>query len=131
MILVVAAYFLYSYRDMLWERLQPFVTKQDEAVTELYFTDYESLLKKLNVNTKYGIDFTIVNHEGKREVYEYQATVTENTDSRKLPLHTIELDDGQSAQLQIQFIPHQMYAREKVTIALPAKGQSIEYSAMT
>ncbi len=129
--LIVSAYFVNANRDWVWRQVHPFVTRQREKITELYFTDYNSLPKTPNVNSQYTVNFTIVNHEGEKRVYQYQEVITENGISREFDPQSVAVNDDQSVQLQIKFSLLQPYVHDVITINLLNTDQSIRFSAFS
>ncbi len=130
-ILIVAGYFIDANRDSVWQQLRPLVTRQGEKITELYFTDYDSLPKTPSVGRRYAVTFTIVNHEGENMVYQYQAIVTENGKSRRLDPQSVAVADGQAAQLQASFSVSQPYVNDEIAIDLLNTNQSIRYKVFS
>lgn len=127
--LLFAAYFLITDDDLLGRGASYFFPPPQEGVTELYFTNYEALPKRLNVGKQYIVEFEIANHEGRKEVYTYQATIAEDQSVRDLPPQQVELEDGQSAKLRVIFTPSVLYTRDEVDIRLLDRDQSIQFSA--
>ena len=80
-------------------------THQPERVTELYFTDYQSIPKKVAAGTTNLVSFTVVNHESRPVNYHYEAWITINGQASMLTSGTVSLKDAQNAATIVRFQP--------------------------
>ena len=71
-------------------------SRQPEPLSELYFTNYSSLPKTINVGKLYQGAFTMVNREGHLATYSYQEVLIENNKIRTFSPVTFVLGDGSS-----------------------------------
>ncbi|MDO8736777.1 MAG: DUF1616 domain-containing protein [Thermoleophilia bacterium] len=108
--------------------LSPFVSKQSEQFTELYFTDYEEMPKFVEVGRSYPVGFTIVNHENRGEAYEYRATAVEGSLATVLETASLYLNNEEKAERQIVFTPSKTGEKSKLVIELVDRNQEITFT---
>lgn len=137
LILVLTSFLLVAFFAILnnasvGKTVKLMVAKQPERVSEIYFTNYAVLPKKLKANHSYQVDFTTTNREYRHKSYAFRAIMIENDNSPKvIASNTFDLYNNQSSQQQIQFMPTRPNALIKITIELINSGHEIRFKAKT
>jgi len=111
--------------------IDPYITKQQEKFTELFFTDYDSLPKIVDAGKSLPVDFAIVNHEGHDETYSYSVTIIEDSVSAMAATETLELQSEGLAQRQFIFTPAKAGKKYEIVIELLDRSQRIKYSTQS
>ena len=129
--IIFSCFLLITHFSSVSQAIEPYITKQPERLTELYFTDYDSLPKTVEAGKSYPVDFAIANHEGRDETYEYIVTVIEDSTVRTASTETVELATGELARFQYTFKPEKAGKKYEVVIGLQNNGQHINYSSQS
>lgn len=108
--------------------LAPYFTREQARLTELYFTNYNSMPKFLDTSKSYPFAFTILNHEKQNHTYSYRVTASEGSRATTLAAGEIFLAAGEQAQKQVTFTPTKPGATVKIVIELLDKNQRITFS---
>lgn len=133
-ILLAAVIVLWIFVDTsgsISEFFAPYLTEESDKATELYFTDYESMPKFVDVGKRYPIEFTIVNRERRDQRYTYRVTITENNETSVLTTDTVDIKDGEQAEEQIFFTTTKPGAKEKIVVELSNRSERITFSTQS
>ncbi|RJQ32847.1 MAG: hypothetical protein C4562_02190 [Actinobacteria bacterium] len=113
------------------QALKLMVTKQPERLTELFFTDYALVPKKLKAKRRYKVDFSVTNREYRKQNYTYVAVMIENNFERGLVSGSFKLANNESVVKEVRFRPTKPKANIKIIIKLINKNQQISFKATT
>lgn len=113
------------------KNIRPMVSKHPERVSELYFTDYAAIPKKLEVNHLYQVGFSVTNREYRRKAYTYEAVMVEGDIASIIATKEFSLNNKQVANQQIQFKPTKANAQIGLIIRLLRGKQEIRFKART
>lgn len=129
--IVFVSFFVIKNNKLLSNKISRFISEKPERITELYFTNYSSIPKKLKINNVYKINFTTTNRELRNEEYAYRAFMIEDDKEQIISSKRFELLNNQSKNQQIEFMPVKPNSQIKIVIKLLNKKQQIRFNAST
>ena len=105
--------------------LRTSLTRQPDRFSELFFTDYGSVPKVLEVHRKYPVSFTTVNRQGRRWDYTCRASVFENNKLMSVTTFRFTLSDDQSVTRLVNLVVTRPHAHVLLEVSLVAMPQAI------
>lgn len=106
-------------------------SRQPERLTELYFTDYQSIVKEATDNKPYTISFTIVNHEVQQTVYPYRVLLVSNGATTTIHEGKLTLEDTKSKDIPFDVTFDKPDTTYQVVIKLLSVNQEINVRITT
>lgn len=120
----------YFFNNKLGGAIAAATSRQAEPLSELYFTDYNALPKRITAGKQYQASFTVANHEGRARSYLYREVLVENGKPRSFPPVSFQLANGASAPQLFYFNALKPGDSVEVIITINA-NQSIHYKAQS
>lgn len=106
-------------------------SQQAENITELYFTDYQSIIKNAETNKLYTISFSTVNHESKQMNYPYNIILVSNNVATKTENGTFKLNDSETKEIRFDVTFPKADTDYQLVIQLPTVNQEINVRIST
>lgn len=123
--LVAALVFGLAYPHQIAHQIALAVTRQPTPFTELYFSDPKGLPKSLSISRPNHFGFTIVNHEGRDDVYSYSVTLASRYGTSVIARGRVDVEDNMKGTRLIDVTVSQRTTLYLVTVNLLKQGESI------
>ena len=106
-------------------------THQPETLTELYFTNYQTIPKKAQPGKQYQISFTAVNHEGSQTKYPYRVLLVSDEGIQHVQEGSLTLDNMQAKVTTVPVVFDRPSVTYQVVIQFPSINQKINVRIST
>ena len=101
--------------------------RQPVPYTQLFFSNLATLPDRLHVNRRDIFSFTVINDEGRSQIYRYSVTMTTSGSHSLVGRGSLNISDQQTVTRAVAFISTSKDSRYLITVTLNKTGQSIHF----
>lgn len=114
--------YLYFFKGSVSEVV---LSKNPESFSELYFTDHAYLPKRIELETQYRFEFSVLSLENKDFLYDYEVAITDKEDKIIIATGSFPLKHGEFKITPVIFSIPEPFERKKINVSLLNRNQEI------
>lgn len=107
------------------------VVRQPTPYTQLFFSNPAMLPSVLHIDRRNTFIFTIVNDQGRSQLYRYTVTMSTTGSSTVASKGSLAISNGRSVTRAVAVVPRSRRSRFLISVVINATGQSIHFYGYT
>lgn len=126
-VIMLAAGLIAMFPRQVIYQLKISIIRQPVPYTQLFFSNPATLPDRLHVNRRYIFSFTIINDEGRSQIYRYSVAMSTSGSHSLVSRGSLNISDQQTVTRAVVFIPNSRNSRYLIAVTLNKTGQSIHF----
>ena len=127
LIITLAAGLCVFFPKQALYQLKISVIRQPVPYTQLFFSNPAKIPSRLHAKRRNGFSFTLVNNEGRVQIYRYQVTMSTSRSQTIVSDGSLSIADEERVTRSVSVIPKFRKSRYLITVTLIGTGQSIHF----